>query len=172
MRLLAALVVACVFAAAAEAEDIIETEPNDILGEANEVVGLGLASGTLANPSDVDFFVFTTLDAAESYAATIDNPFLGIGWFDESGPLLDSWTPFGGVSIEFEPLAAGPGGLMYLAVCGQDALGEFDCDTAIFGSGDYVLTLPEPTTVALATAAVAALATLTARRRTRKLARR
>ncbi len=66
-----------------------EVEPNDSIALANDVAGLDDVGGTRTTAADVDFFRFTGLDPEQSYDASLDNLFLGIGWFADGETLLD-----------------------------------------------------------------------------------
>ncbi len=141
-----------------------EVEPNDSIAQANDVVGLDDVAGT-RSAQDVDFFRFTGLIPDEFYFASLDNVFLGIGWFADDGTLLDS-VAFEGV-LELEDLVPDEFGELIIGVCGHVPPDQsvLDCTSGAAGTGLYVLTLPEPATRTLSLVALAVLARLADRRR-------
>lgn len=156
----AVLSIAIVLLGAPTAISFDEVEPNDTIGQANEVDVPEDVEGVRSSSLDVDFFLFTGLSPGGSYFATLDNPFLGLGWFASDGTLLDS-VAFEG-TLELFDLVPDESGELILGVCGHVPPDEnvLDCTPDADGAGPYVLTLPEPRIGTLSMAALAALASL------------
>jgi hypothetical protein len=153
--LVALLTLAGPLAGAARALD--EVEPNETIQTANAVAWPDVANGERSSTADVDSFRFTGLEPGAPYVASLDAPFLGLGWFANDGSLLDS-VAFEGV-LELDVEADGMGQAV-LRVCGHSSVGAFDCTPSSLGAGGYTLALPEPGAGVLAAAAVLALARL------------
>ena len=148
---------------AAPAGAVDEVEPNDTIATANLITSQASVDGERLI-DDADFFVYTGLVPGESYAATLDNTSLGLGWFAADGSLLDS-IAFQGF-LELADVVADDNGEIVLGVCGHpDGQSEFDCAPGAIGFGPYTLDLPEPRAPALAGAALATVSLLARRRR-------
>ncbi len=139
------------------AAQVSEVESNDTVGTANVVAGGQSVSGVRdAEPPDFDYFRFTGLVPDEDYLVTSDNNFLGLGFFDSGGTLLDSAAFV--VPLELE-VTADESGEFIIGVCGHVApsASEIDCTNAGIGFGEYLLAVPEPGSFALALAALGAI---------------
>ena len=149
------------------AAQIDEMEPNDSIGQADEIAGAADVLGRINSPppDPADFFLFSGLAPGEDYEVEMGNTSLGIGHWAPNGTLLDS-DAFQGDGAELT-VAADGNGEMIISVCGHIA-GVLDCGVEADGFGEYLLTveLPEPGASLLAVSALAGVAAT--RRRSRR----